>query len=86
MLTSLEIDAAARRDLSFQITGMVDIEGMSVDGVKGFEDIDKAFKGEDDINDIKTYTHTRYLQSFINAYTLFLYYNGHNKVDDVEIN
>lgn len=81
-----EIDAAARRDLPFQITGMVDIEGMSADGVKGFESIDNAFKGEDDINDIKTYMHTSYLQSFFSPRALFLYYNGHNKeVDDVEI-
>jgi hypothetical protein len=81
-----EIDAAARRDLPFQITGMVDIEEMSVDGVKGFQDIDSAFKGEDDINDIKTYMHTMYLNSFFSPCALFLYYNGHNKeVDDVEI-
>jgi hypothetical protein len=83
---AVEADPTERRDLPFQITGMVDIEKMSDDEVKGFDDINNAFSGKDDINDIKKYRHTRYLKFFFSALTLFFYYNAYNKdVDDVEL-
>ena len=84
--TDTNTDTVKRRDLPFQITGMVDIEGMSNGAIQGFDAIDNAQTDDDDINDIKMYMHTKYLEYFLSVRAIFLYYNGHNKdVDEEEL-
>lgn len=78
------VNALRRRDLPFQITAMVDVEGMSDDTIQGFDDIDKAHSDKDDINDIKNYIHTRFLRNFLSPRAILLYYNTYNKDVDKE--